>query len=167
MFHRMLWTPYVAQQLLTSQEELGCILRITHNSKSAALCSQRTHSHCGLIDSCFDRDPFRCSKYAWLMVWGTQGTYANFMEQKNHTCKINIPWYSEPNDQCSEQSGYCNLMTDRIIILLIIIILTIVIIVMIIVINNSNNNNFVALVRQRTKTTERPPLVEVNVNFCE
>jgi hypothetical protein len=32
---------------------------------------------------------------------------------------------------------------------------------------NTNNNNFVALVRERTISTERPPLVrEVSANFC-
>jgi hypothetical protein len=33
--------------------------------------------------------------------------------------------------------------------------------------NNNNNNNSVALVRERTILTERPPLVgEVSANFC-
>jgi hypothetical protein len=33
---------------------------------------------------------------------------------------------------------------------------------------NNNNNNSVALVRERTPLTERPPLVaEVSANFCE
>jgi hypothetical protein len=33
--------------------------------------------------------------------------------------------------------------------------------------NNNNNNNSVALVRERTIPTERPPLVgEVSANFC-
>jgi hypothetical protein len=33
--------------------------------------------------------------------------------------------------------------------------------------NNNNNNNSVALVREQTMPTERPPLVsEVRANFC-
>jgi hypothetical protein len=34
-------------------------------------------------------------------------------------------------------------------------------------VNNNNNNNSMALVRERTMPTERPPLVgEVSANFC-